>query len=1232
MATWHMCSDAGNNYRWYPDPKPEVINGVVYRPSESDRSSSSRVPSMGDVLLQGCSKLAEAEIRNQVVEGGGVGMFRNGFGKPVAVKQSSLAKASSLLLGSQIATPSGQVQATIMNNRSGCGGGGAGGGGGCVGGLSNSLFHTGSGKMVNISPDSLVRAKTLLGFQDDDNAPTKIVGFGFNSAALVAGTPLIMNKTVSLQTRFQNDPERLNLTPDKVKPSSIKFHTAGGRSISVSTDAIQRARSLLGDPELGNFFNEANAGDLGFAFSKGSPHDNRTPISHQKKINNFLTNTSPSPLQPLPNQLRSSAISSGTNLITQFDGVSNETASRSNSKLAYRQNPLSKTHNTVENNCWANGIDLRTNHVGMPPATPLFDISNAVGTPATNNTQMTGLKRRLGRSSISPFKASPSPLQPLSNQLWSSTISSGTNLITQFDGVSNETASRSNSELPYRQNPLSKTHNTVENNCLANGIGLRTNHAGKPPAKPLIDISNTVGTTAMNTKQITGVKRRLGRSSISPFKKPRTNSSTPLPRNVPLVPNGVSTLSSDHSCSKRRVSTRYPSPVTRMYVKKYFGMPRPDQNMLECLSDPVRRITATNAEKYTFLDESGLNCIGAEAFVHMLACYGAAMQYTSREWVTNHYKWIVWKLACYERYYPAKSFGKFLTVSNVLEELKYRYEREVNHGHRSAIKKILEGDASPSSLVVLCISAIRSNCDPNMETSSGAENSSAAKVELTDGWYSVDAVLDALLSKQLASGKLFVGQKLRIWGAALSGWAGPVSPLEVSRQVSLRLHINGTYRAHWADQLGFCKGVCAPLAFKCAKSGGGPVPCTLVGVKRIYPVLYKERLSNGRSIVRSERLETQMVESHQQRRSNVIEGVISEFQRGLEHSHLCNDSDDEGAKLLKILQTAAEPEILMAEMSAEQLKSFTKYQAKLEAIKQSDMEKSILKALEDAGLSEREVTPFMRVRVVGLTRKLYQGKDCSKEGLITIWNPSEKQNSELVEGCAYSIFGLIPTSSDGDILKLLARGSTTKWQPLSQQAINYFEGQIHLRPFFSPRESVLLSDLGKVPLSSEFDIAASVVFVGEAYIAAQQKKQWVFVTDGSKSELKSEGLCDSLLAICFSSPYIDNVSNAPINYNLTGSTVGFCNLTKREKDEMNCLWVAEATENSAYFLTFDNPRCSHLKDAAASSERWKRMSILCKSLDVHVPLFIDIDEGRYHQLHNIVSCNTSKIDEVLDFM
>lgn len=68
----------------------------------------------------------------------------------------------------------------------------------------------------------------------------------------------------------------------------------------------------------------------------------------------------------------------------------------------------------------------------------------------------------------------------------------------------------------------------------------------------------------------------------------------------------------------------------------------------------------------------------------------------------------------------------------------HRYEREVNHGHRSAIKRILEGDASPSLMMVLCISAVYSNCDLKNDTSSlavvGAQNSNATKVELTDGW------------------------------------------------------------------------------------------------------------------------------------------------------------------------------------------------------------------------------------------------------------------------------------------------------------------------------------------------------------------------------------------------------------------------------------------------------------------------------------------------------------------
>ncbi|RVW27377.1 Protein breast cancer susceptibility 2-like B [Vitis vinifera] len=43
---------------------------------------------------------------------------------------------------------------------------------------------------------------------------------------------------------------------------------------------------------------------------------------------------------------------------------------------------------------------------------------------------------------------------------------------------------------------------------------------------------------------------------------------------------------------------------------------------------------------------------------------------------------------------------------------------------------------------------------------------------------------------------------------------------------------------------------------------------------------------------------------------------------------------------------------------------------------------------------------------------------------------------------------------------------------------------------------------------------------------------------------------------------------------------------------MNQLWVAEATENSDYFLVLNLPHCYHLKNAAASAERWAKISSL----------------------------------------
>jgi len=66
-----------------------------------------------------------------------------------------------------------------------------------------------------------------------------------------------------------------------------------------------------------------------------------------------------------------------------------------------------------------------------------------------------------------------------------------------------------------------------------------------------------------------------------------------------------------------------------------------------------------------------------------------------------------------------------------------RYEREVNHGHCSAIKRILSGDAPASSMMVLCISAINPKTDNDSQEAHCSDSCSNVKVELTDGWYEI---------------------------------------------------------------------------------------------------------------------------------------------------------------------------------------------------------------------------------------------------------------------------------------------------------------------------------------------------------------------------------------------------------------------------------------------------------------------------------------------------------------
>lgn len=332
---------------------------------------------------------------------------------------------------------------------------------------------------------------------------------------------------------------------------------------------------------------------------------------------------------------------------------------------------------------------------------------------------------------------------------------------------------------------------------------------------------------------------------------------------------------------------------------------------------------------------------------------------------------------------------------------------------------------------------------------------------------------------------------------------------------------------------------------------------------------------------------------YNQRRTHIVEDIVLKA----ENENLPLDSikdKDEGEKLYSVLENAAEPELIMADMTSTQLTAFATYQSKREAAKQASLEKHIQKALADADLDSRKVTPLMRLRITGLTRKGMNKINCKggnrgilkREGLVTIWQPTEKQATELKEGAVYCAYGLVPLvgkSGDNyshDLIQFQANKSTL-WCRIPQSICKNFEF------LYAPRSALLLSDLGKVPLYSEFDTAVLVLHVGEPYSYGKRKRQWLFVSDSSVDFDSSCEPSESILAIDFSLPCDSFI---PVDHSLAGFTVGFCNLLKQKRDQNNSLWVAEMTENSLHSVNFNVANFCHLKAAAESVDKWAKVS------------------------------------------
>ncbi|KAI9219848.1 BRCA2, oligonucleotide/oligosaccharide-binding, domain 1-domain-containing protein, partial [Blastocladiella britannica] len=140
------------------------------------------------------------------------------------------------------------------------------------------------------------------------------------------------------------------------------------------------------------------------------------------------------------------------------------------------------------------------------------------------------------------------------------------------------------------------------------------------------------------------------------------------------------------------------------------------------------------------------------------------------KWTSNHYRWIVWKLAGMQSAWTHLSNEPKLVVpalcpEEIVRELLYRYQREICQVDRSCLHKIVERDELPARPMVLCIAqCIEQQTAP---PDAGSTSSQQYLLELSDGWHSVVATVDTTLESAIRRGKLRVGSKISVVGASL---------------------------------------------------------------------------------------------------------------------------------------------------------------------------------------------------------------------------------------------------------------------------------------------------------------------------------------------------------------------------------------------------------------------------------------------------------------------------------
>jgi breast cancer 2 susceptibility protein len=275
-------------------------------------------------------------------------------------------------------------------------------------------------------------------------------------------------------------------------------------------------------------------------------------------------------------------------------------------------------------------------------------------------------------------------------------------------------------------------------------------------------------------------------------------------------------------------------------------------------------------------------------------CNGAWLR---NSWIKIHARWVVWKLAAYERKFSRFLGGHHLTYENLIKDMKSRFEREIVEGIRPPLRKILNSDASPGKMMILVVCQVLP-CHENIN--SDTQPLQHQFLELSDGWYFIKAELDPKLTKYVQNNLIKVGTKLLVSNAQLVGNEDGVDPLDKRDEVSksvLQLTANATRLAKWNAKLGFVnssnsrapKGKLLIKRLSDVVEGGGNLPAIQLFVQRVYSLLYYEKSesdssdpSSTRRPVLSEQEEDDRRRVLERNMNQVIELVAEKVQTEIE--------------------------------------------------------------------------------------------------------------------------------------------------------------------------------------------------------------------------------------------------------------------------------------------------------------------------------------------------------------